>query len=368
MEYNKLYNMGLPTIQYQPVSYVPIEYNPIQRDYSKLASVFATNEARRKEAAQTLSAIDMAYAKVEENLYNTPEMNEWLSAKKQEHKAKIQAIADRGDPALAINMGIREAARPFSDSDFIGRLEASKNYKAWLDDLQKKADAGFITPDTKKYFEKTHPFIYKDEQDANGNIIKGDTYQNMDRPVQDINIDEFSEKAFKYATPKRPGSGNYSITDENGVTKGGTLEYVDEKTIIENLNEIFSLEDGARAALEQRYIVQKDKYKELEKRVLDNPDDVDAKELFEMQKAVMGNGQGVVDFEHFVARTIGHNLITKNRAYRYATSTRIEKQKNTNTQTSPNNGGKQTGDAGTPGGRPEEDNKKKPTPRTKAVA
>lgn len=369
MPYRTPYNrrrLNLNTVAFQPTVFNPIEFRPVEQDYSILERAMAKQEARQKEAVAQQTAVDVALSEIEKQLYNTPEMNEWFSGVKQSIKNNIETASAVGDYASAINIAKQQVGR-LSESDVTGRLEASKNYNAWLDDLQKKSDAGFITPDTKKYFEKTHPFVYNDAYDANGNIIKGDTYQNMETPVKDINIDEFSEKAFRYATPKKPGSGNYHVTNANGVSNAHTLEYVDEKTIIENLNEIFSLQDGARAALEQRYIVQKDKYKELEQKLLDNPDDPDIKQAFEMQKAVMSKGQGIIDFEHFVARTIGQNLITKNRAYRYETSSRIEKQKEANpTQTTTDN--TQGDGAGTPGGATGSDGADNtPKPKTKGV-
>ena len=317
--YNQ-HRMTLNTAGFEPVVFNPIEFKPIEANYGILERSFAKQEARQKEATEKTTAVDAALSDIERNLYNTPEMNQWWSDYKQDVKDRINNAVLVGDFNSAINFATQEAGKVASDSSVLGRLEASKNYKAWTDELHKKRESGAITKDTEDYYLKNVPFHYEDSFDASGNIVKGNTFEDLNTPVNDINLDEFIVKAFKYITPSKPGSGNYRTVNKDGTANQQALEYVNENDIIRNLNEIFSLQDDARAALWQRYQVQKDKYKELERYVSEHPEDNDARMRLKQQKETLAKGQGTVDFEHFVARTLGKTAISNNLAYRYVST------------------------------------------------
>lgn len=317
--YNQ-HRMTLNTVGFEPTVFNPIEFKPVEADYNVLNKSMALQEARQREAQEKTTVVDTALGEIEMNLHNDPETNQWWSDYKNNIKNTIATAANVGDYASAINIATQQAGKITSDTSVLGRLEANKNYKAWTDELHKKREAGAITKDTEEYFLKHIPFHYEDSFDANGNIIKGNTYEDLNTPVNDINLDDFVVKAFKYITPTKPESGNFKTTKSDGTSNSSTLEYVSEEDIIKNLNEIFSVQDDAREALWQRYVVQKDKYKELEKYVADHPEDNDARLRLKQQKETLAKGQGTVDFEHFVARSLGKTAISKNLAYYYKTT------------------------------------------------
>lgn len=321
--YNPYYNQdrySITTAGFSPTVVTPLEFQPVEANIGILADSLAKQEARHKEAQERATAVDAALADVEAKLYNSPEMNQWFSDYKNDIKNHINEAVNVGDYAGAINIATQQAGKIASDSSVIGRLEASKNYKAWTDDLKKKRETGYITKDTEAYFLKNTPFKYEDAFDSSGNVVKGDTFDNLISPVKDIELDDFIVKAFKYITPTKPAANNYKTVNSDGTSSQETLEYVSEDDIIRNLNEIFSIQDDARAALWQRYVVQKDKYEELQRYCAEHPEDNDARMRLKQQKETLAKGQGTVDFEHFVARTLGKTAISNNLAYYYKTT------------------------------------------------
>lgn len=315
----------LNTAEYTPAVFTPSEYKPIAKDYSILERSFARQEARQKESYEKVTALDAALSEVEKNLYNDPAINEWWANYKNKIKDNINIASRFGDYASAINYATQAAGELANDTAVLGRLEASKNYNTWINTLAKKREEGYIFADTEEYFKKHTPFAYNDIIDDNGNIQKGNTFQNLQIPVKDEDIVDITYKAFKLITPTKPEGNNYKTIKSDGTGNSETLEYIDENDIINNLNEIFSLNDNYRAALWQRYLVQKDKFDELESYVLDelnksNSDYNDKLYQYKQQKQIMGKNRGTVDFEHFVARTIGYTAISNNLAYRYKTT------------------------------------------------
>ena len=308
------------TVGWTPAVFQGEEWSPTPFDYSIMERSLARQEERQNKATQQATAVDAALADIEKNLHNDPKTNQWWADYKSEVKQKIQDYANVGDWHGALNMATQMAGEVATDSAVIGRLEANKNYKAWTDELQKRVDAGKISKDTRDYFLENNKFNYEDKFDSDGNIVRGDTYENLDRPVDDIDIDEFILTAFKYVTPKQDAGGDYTKTLADGSSEGKKVTAVYEKDILANLNDIFVMRPGIRAAFEQRYRVEKDKYDKLEKAVLANPEDKDLQAQFVAQKNIMHKKRGSVTFEEFSARMLGNSAISKNLAYRYVTT------------------------------------------------
>lgn len=309
---------------YQGVAITPSTVN-----YGILNDVVNSRIQAKKEASQQATAIDAALGAIEKGLHNDDKTNQWFSDYKQNVKNQITESIDIGNYNQAINTAIRLAGSMETDSALIGRLEANKNYKDWLDKLSKLRLNKDISKDTEEYFIEHNQFNYEDRFDSNGNVIKGNTYENLDIPVKDINIDDYIFKAFKLMTPKKPEATNYTLVNKDGTGISESEEVIYESDIIRNLNEIFRLEPDMEASLWQRYLVESNKYKKLIQQAKENPNDKDISDRLKEYESRVGNGLGVASFEQFCARTLGKSAISNNLAYRYKTKNENNKQSNT---------------------------------------
>lgn len=307
------------TVGWTPAVFQGEEWSPTPFDYSIMERSFARQEERQNKANQQATAVDAALADIEKNLHNDPKTNQWWADYKSEVKQKIQDYANVGDWQGALNMATQMAGEVATDSAVIGRLEANKNYKAWTDELQKRVDAGKISKDTRDYFLENNKFNYEDKFDSDGNIVRGDTYENLDRPVDDINVDDFIFKAFKLCTARKPESSNFKTTTADGITKSSTQEYVDAAAIRANLREIFELESGVEEALHQRWRVEKAKYRKLQKEADASPEDKDAKDRLKVYRERLGKNLGTLSFEDYVIKLLGNTAISNNLAYNWKT-------------------------------------------------
>lgn len=307
------------TAGWTPAVFQGEEWSPTPFDYSIMERSLARQEERQNKATQQATAVDAALADIEKNLHNDPKTNQWWADYKSEVKQKIQDYANVGDWQGALNMATQMAGEVATDSAVIGRLEANKNYKAWTDELQKRVDAGKISKDTRDYFLENNKFNYEDKFDSDGNIVRGDTYENLDRPVDDINVDDFIVKAFKLCTARKPESSNFRTTTTDGTTTGSTQEYVDAAAIRANLREIFELESGVEEALHQRWKVEKAKYRKLQREADANLEDKDAQDRLKVYRERLGKNLGTLSFEDYVIKLLGNTAISNNLAYNWKT-------------------------------------------------
>lgn len=308
--YNQ-HRMTLNTAGFEPVVFNPIEFKPVEADYNILERSFAKQEARQKEAAEKATAVDVALAKIEADLHNDPNTQAWWNDYKTDIKNQIDAAADVGDYAGALNTATRLAGKVSSDSAVLGRVRANQEYQAKVDETHKRMVAGQISPDTERWWLANNTFDYKDNFDENGNVIGGTSYSELDVPVQDIDISDLTQKAFKLITPNQT---NNQITNANGTGSHYTRQWVTRKQIVDNLNDILDMTPGARESLYQRFQVEQHKYKEL----LED-ENADPTRTVQQRNLLQKNGS-TVDFNEFCVRMIEKSAISQNLAYDISTS------------------------------------------------
>lgn len=305
-QYNNRNRMTLNTAGFEPAVFNPIEFKPVEADYNILERAFAKEEARQKEAAERAGAVDLALSKIETELHNDPETQQWWNNYKNDVKNQIQGAADVGDYATAINVATQLAGKVSSDSSVLGRIRANQEYQQKADETHKRVLAGQISPDTERWWLANNQFEYKDNVDENGNIVGGTSYMTMEVPVQDIDIADLTKKAFTLITPHKTDS---AATNVDGTGGRYTREWVTRQQIIDNLNDILDMTPGARESLYQRFEVEQHKYKELLEDENSNPTRID-----QQRKLLQKNGS-TVSFDEFCVRMIEQSAISQNLAY-----------------------------------------------------
>lgn len=298
--------MSLNTVGFQPTVFNALEYKPEVVDYGILERSFARQEARQAAAAEKSSAVDVALGKIETELHNDPETQEWFNNYKNNIRQQIANATEVGDYAEAVNVATRLAGQVSSDSAILGRVKANQEYQTRVDETHKRAVAGKISADTERWWLANNQFRYEDVTDDNGNIIGGTSYSTLQTPVDDINIAEFTQQAFKMITPRVTDT---KTTNAYGTGSGYQRQWVTRKQIVDNLNNILDETPGARTAMNQRYQVEQYNYKQL----LANPN-ADPATIDKQRKKMEKNGSPVT-FEEFCVRSIEDSAISQNLAY-----------------------------------------------------
>ena len=300
--------MSLSTAGFNPVVFSPIEFKPVEANYGTLERSLARQEARQREAVEKQSAVDLVLGDVEFKLHNDPETQAWWNAYKNNIKNQIQTAVDTGDYATAINTAVRLAGQIKDDTQLNSRIKANQEYQERVDETHQRMLAGQISKDTERWWLANNQFKYKDVVDNNGNIIGGTSYIDLGTPVDDINIAEFTKKAFDLVSPRQT---DIQVTNNDGTSIHDKHTWVTRQSIIDNLDDILDMTPGARTAMFQRYQVEKHIYDELLK-------DSNANEtrLNQQLQLLKKNGSDVT-FKEFCVRMIEQSAISQNLAYDY---------------------------------------------------
>ena len=301
--------MSLSTAGFSPVVFSPIEFKPVEANYGILERSLARQEARQKEAVEKQSAVDLVLGDVEFKLHNDPETLIWFNDYKNNIKNQIQTAVDTGDYATAINTAVRLAGQIKDDTQLNSRIKANQEYQERVDETHNRRLAGQISSDTERWWLANNKFEYKDVIDENtDNIIGGTSYINLETPVADINIADFTKKAFDFVSPRQT---DIQVTNNDGTSTHDKGVWVTRQSIIDNLNDILDMTPDARTAMFQRYQVEKYIYDELK-----NDPDANETRLNQQRQLLKKNGSDVT-FEEFCVRMIEQSAISQNLAYDY---------------------------------------------------
>ena len=173
------------------------------------------NTADKLEAGH-LKAVEAA-SQLQATIANL-DMNEAEDGFKAGLQAELQqTIADNvqyGNMYYALDDIIKKSGDLLSRPDVIGRLRAQQDYKAFMDDLDKRTDI----PEYLKnmYRDGTvNPYHYEDKVE-NGKIIGGSKWMPTHRPVSHIDEVKIIEQALKLVKPGTNNAyGSYYFVDAN---------------------------------------------------------------------------------------------------------------------------------------------------------
>ena len=300
--------MSLSTAGFSPVVFSPIEFKPVEANYGTLERSLARQEARQREAIEKKSAVDVALGQIETQLHNDPETQAWWNAYKDNIQNQINQAAQVGDYSSAINIATNLAGQVSSDTEVLGRVRANKEYQERVDETHNRRLAGQISPDTERWWLANNKFKYEDVVDSTGNIIGGTSYINLGTPVADINIADFTKKAFDLISPRQT---DIQVTNNDGTSTHDKRIWVTRQSIIDNLDDILDMTPGARSAMFQRYQVEKYIYDELF-----NDPNANETRLNQQRQLLKKNGSDVT-FKEFCVRMIEQSAISQNLAYNY---------------------------------------------------
>lgn len=242
------------------------QVNPI--DLNVLARTYNTLEQGHQQAIQTKSQIDAQLAQLD--------LNEAEDAWRQEQFNKVRnALTENmqyGNAYSSLDDIVGTYGDITSSPGMIGRLRAQQDYKAYMDNLDKRTD---LSEDYKNYYRAVNKYNYQDITDKNGNVIGGSKWTPIDKEVSEIPMNQILNQALQWAAKEQGGGSQTRWLDANGkvtddITKSvtgeiyshtkGDWQRLSKAKLAEAVKAVIENTPGAKASLEQDYKIAKWKY------------------------------------------------------------------------------------------------------------
>lgn len=242
------------------------QVNPI--DLNVLARTYNTLEQGHQQAIQTKSQIDAQLAQLD--------LNEAEDAWRQEQLNKVRnALTENmqyGNAYSSLDDIVGTYGDITSSPGMIGRLRAQQDYKAYMDNLDKRTD---LSEDYKNYYRAVNKYNYQDITDKNGNVIGGSKWAPIDKEVSEIPMNQILNQALQWAAKEQGGGSQTRWLDVNGkvtddITKSvtgeiyshtkGNWQRLSKAKLAEAVKAVIENTPGAKASLEQDYKIAKWKY------------------------------------------------------------------------------------------------------------
>ena len=242
------------------------QVNPI--DLNVLARTYNTLEQGHQQAIQTKSQIDAQLAQLD--------LNEAEDAWRQEQLNKVRnALTENmqyGNAYSSLDDIVGTYGDITSSPGMIGRLRAQQDYKAYMDNLDKRTD---LSEDYKNYYRAVNKYNYQDITDKNGNVIGGSKWTPIDKEVSEISMNQILNQALQWAAKEQGGGSQTRWLDANGkvtddITKSvtgeiyshtkGNWQRLSKAKLAEAVKAVIENTPGAKASLEQDYKIAKWKY------------------------------------------------------------------------------------------------------------
>lgn len=242
------------------------QVNPI--DLNVLARTYNTLEQGHQQTIQTKSQIDAQLAQLD--------LNEAEDAWRQEQLNKVRnALTENmqyGNAYSSLDDIVGTYGDITSSPGMIGRLRAQQDYKAYMDNLDKRTD---LSEDYKNYYRVVNKYNYQDITDKNGNVIGGSKWIPIDKEVSEIPMNQILNQALQWAAKEQGGGSQTRWLDANGkvtddITKSvtgeiyshtkGDWQRLSKAKLAEAVKAVIENTPGAKASLEQDYKIAKWKY------------------------------------------------------------------------------------------------------------
>lgn len=242
------------------------QVNPI--DLNVLARTYNTLEQGHQQAIQTKSQIDAQLAQLD--------LNEAEDAWRQEQLNKVRnALTENmqyGNAYSSLDDIVGTYGDITSSPGMIGRLRAQQDYKAYMDNLDKRTD---LSEDYKNYYRTVNKYNYQDITDKNGNVVGGTKWTPIDREVSEVPMNQILNQALQWAAKEQGGGSQTRWLDANGkvtddITKSvtgeiyshskGQWQRLSKAKLAEAVKAVIENTPGAKASLDQDYKIAKWKY------------------------------------------------------------------------------------------------------------
>ena len=236
-------------------------------DLQVAAGVYNTLEQGHQTAIAQESAIATELNKLDLNEAE----DEWRAQQINKVQSALTDNMRYGNAYSSLDNVIRTGTQIFSNPGMQGRLRAQKDYKAYMEELDKSN----LPEDYKTYYKAHNQYKYSDVLDNKGNVIGGTKWTPTDPFVDSVPLIAIQEAALKMVAKEKGGgsstrwldaNGNVtddptkSITGEIFSTTTGQWEKVSKEKLSAAVAAVIESTPGAKASLQQDYKIAKWKY------------------------------------------------------------------------------------------------------------
>lgn len=280
---------------------------------------------QHREAIKQRSAIDVALSQIE---LDSSE-DEWKYNYARNIRDQIDRRAAYGDYSGALDTATMLASSALSNPELIGRQKAHKDREEQLQKVQARTD---IDEDTKRAWELSNFYYYKDKTDSQGHIIGGSTWKANWNPVSHVDVvPELAKAVSLIAAEKRSSSSTTGGTTvkEDGTSSGGqkssSSSYVrlTQERINKQLKDYIEANPQLKASILQEYNVNKILLKDLRKQLAETNDPDEQERLrneIAMRQGNITNHNGIVTGDYMTLVQKKYGNIINNFAYNWTES------------------------------------------------
>lgn len=280
---------------------------------------------QHREAIKQRSAIDVALSQIE---LDSSE-DEWKYNYARNIRDQIDRRAAYGDYSGALDTATMLASSALSNPELIGRQKAHKDREEQLQKVQARTD---IDEDTKRAWELSNSYYYKDKTDNQGHIIGGSTWKANWNPVSHVDVvPELAKAVSLIAAEKRSSSsttGGTTVKEDGtstGGQKSGSSSYVrlTQERINKQLKDYIEANPQLKASILQEYNVNKILLKDLRKQLSETNDPDEQERLrneIAMRQGNITNHNGIVTGDYMTLVQKKYGNIINNFAYNWTES------------------------------------------------
>lgn len=248
--------------------YINREYTP-SVDLTTLGKTFDTLEQGHQDAVKAASQLEMKMAELDLN----EKEDQWRQEKINSIRKLVDDNTIYGNSYAALDNIIAKAGNIMSDQGMIGRLQAQKDYKTFVNRIE---NDDTLPQDYKDYFLEKNKYDYKDKFDSKGNIIGGTKWTPSVSPTKIVSLADIIVKGINIAAKESGGSQITRWIDKKGNvtteptqaydgevynTTTGSWERLSRKKIWQGINAMIESTPGAKESLAQDYDIAKWRYK-----------------------------------------------------------------------------------------------------------
>lgn len=310
---NKEVQVGFYNVPQRPI---------IKKNLDMYAKAMDNLYEQHREALKQRSAIDVALSQIE---LDSSE-DEWKYNYAKRIRDQIDRRAAYGDYSGALDTATMLASSAVSSPEILGRQKAYKDREEELKRVQSRND---IDEDTKRAWELSNSYYYKDTTDAQGHIIGGTRWKSKWNPVAHVDVVPELAKAISLIAVEKAGSssttGGTTVNEDgtsSGGRQGGSSSYVrlTNTRINKQLRDYIENNPQLKASILQEYNVNKILLKDLRKQLAETNDFEEQERLrneIAMREGNITNANGIVTGDYMTLIDKKYGNLIKNFAYNW---------------------------------------------------
>lgn len=240
--------------------------NPV--DLQILDKTYNTLEQGHQAAIQATSALQTEMAKLDLNEAESA----WRQQKIDEIKATLENNSYMGNAYHALDDLQRHAGDLFSNPTLLGKLQAQKDYKDYMSNLDSRSD---LTEEKKEYYRDVNKYSYKETVNPETGAVTPIKWIPTDKEVSEVPLANILENARKWMIEDSGYTTEFSFLDKDGnvvtdpsksytgeiyMKKGNQWVRMPEDKVRRAIEASINSIPGARESLQQDYKIAKWRY------------------------------------------------------------------------------------------------------------